>query len=119
MSINIKINIKYVSQFHIPTTLSPRDRGFTYPGVKQTVKVDHTKLVDTLGEYSKYACNKTMNGVYDECAYREVGRNSFRVLQYLKQYIVSSRNTNFQNMAAQYPGCTSHLSAIQIAPRVL
>ena len=68
------ISIKYVSQFHIPTTLSPRDRGFTYPGVKQTVKVDHTKLVDTLEEYSMYACNKSMNGIYDECAYREVGR---------------------------------------------
>ena len=73
---NMKINLKYPSQFHIPTTLSPRDRGFTYPGVKQTVKVDHIKLVDTLEEYSKYPCNKSMTGMYDECAYREVGRVS-------------------------------------------
>ena len=65
---------EHTSQFHVPTELSPRDRGFTYPGVKQTVKVDHTKLVDTLEEYSMYACNKSMNGIYDECAYREVGR---------------------------------------------
>ena len=71
-------DITYLSQFHIPTTLSPRDRGFAYPGVRQTVKVDHTKLVDTLEENSIYPCNKSLNGIYDECAYREVGTKVWR-----------------------------------------
>lgn len=56
----------------MPTELSPRDRGFTYPGVKQSVKVDHIELIDALGEQSKFPCNKSMNGVFDECAYRKV-----------------------------------------------
>lgn len=57
----------------MPTELSPRDRGFTYPGVRQSVKVDHTQLIDTSEEKSVFPCNKSMNGVFDECAYRKVG----------------------------------------------
>ena len=30
------------------------------------------ELIDALGEQSKFPCNKSMNGVYDECAYRKV-----------------------------------------------
>ena len=63
-----------------------------------------------------------MDEVYDECAYQEVQRKQ----QYdnltppdVVNAISSSRNTKFQNMAAQCPGFTSHLFAIRIIPRVL
>ena len=79
MKININI-CTCTSQFHIPTELSPRDRGFTYLGVKQSVKVDHIELTDTLGEQSKFPCNKSMNGVYDECAYRKVCVLKYKVI---------------------------------------
>ena len=56
----------------MPTELHPRDRGFTYPGIKQSVKVDHVEVIDTFEERSKFPCNKSMNGMYDVCAYRTV-----------------------------------------------
>ena len=71
---------EHTSQFHMSTDLSPRDRGFTYPGVKQSVKVDHIELIDTLEEQSTFPCNKSMNGVYDECAYRKVCVFKYKVV---------------------------------------
>ena len=70
---DIKRLTKNIPQFHTPTDVHPRDRGFTSPGIKHSVKIEYTTIdMSNMESDSKDSCKKSLTGMYDECAYSEV-----------------------------------------------
>ena len=53
--------------------IHPKDRTYTFLGVKESVKIDFlTDSKDNLESNSIDSCKKSSIGVFDECAYQEV-----------------------------------------------
>ena len=53
--------------------IHPKDRGYTFLGVEQSVKIDFfTNNMGDLESNSIESCKKSSTGAFDECAYQKV-----------------------------------------------